>query len=165
MTNVILIVDNIRSTHNVGSLLRTSDGLGIEHVYLCGITPYPHLGESETRLPHIANKLNKDIHKTALGAEESQSWSYIQNTEDIILQLKKENWTIVALEQTNNSTMLTDFNLKQKIAIVAGPEVTGIDKNILKLCDSSVEIPMKGKKESLNVSVAAAIALFWITNN
>ena len=165
MTNVILIVDNIRSTHNVGSLLRTSDGLGIEHVYLCGITPYPYLGESETRLPHIAYKLNKDIHKTALGAEESQSWSYIQNTEDIILQLKKENWTIVALEQTNNSTMLTDFNLKQKIAIVAGPEVTGIDKNILKLCDSSVEIPMKGKKESLNVSVAAAIALFWITNN
>ncbi|MEI7631910.1 MAG: TrmH family RNA methyltransferase [bacterium] len=165
MTNVILIVDNIRSTHNVGSLLRTSDGLGIEHVYLCGITPYPLLRESETRLPHIANKLNKDIHKTALGAEESQSWSYIQNTEDIILKLKKENWTIVALEQTKNSTMLTDFSIKQKMAIVAGPEVTGIDKNILNLCDSSVEIPMKGKKESLNVSVAAAIALFWITNN
>ena len=163
MKKVILVVDNIRSTHNVGSLLRTCDGLGVFHVYLCGITPYPRSGESDTRLPHIVERLQKDIHKTALGAEESQKWSYVQKTDEILKELKNDGWTIVALEQTNKSVPVTDYLVHTNTVLVVGTEVTGIDEPILKICDLAIDIPMKGKKESLNVSVAAAIALFWIT--
>lgn len=160
MHTIILVADNIRSTHNVGSLLRTCDGLGISAVYLCGITPYPLMHSADTRLPHLSHKISKDIHKTALGAEHTVTWRYFKTTSDAVAELKNKNFTVVALEQAKNSILLQDYKLTHNTALIVGPEVTGISDEILSQVDTTIEIPMQGTKESLNVSVAAAIALY-----
>ena len=162
MHKIALIVDNIRSTHNVGALLRTAECLGAIKVYLCGTTPYPK-HTSETRLPHIAEKMHNKIHKTALGAETMISWEYTVHTRDAIAAARAEGYRIIALEQDNTSVPLATYKTEAPLAIVVGPEVTGIDTQTLALCDSIVEIPMSGEKESLNVSIAAAIALYHFT--
>ena len=163
MPDVILILADIRSTHNDGSLLRTSDGFGVKKVYLCGITPYPMHAEADKRLPHIAVKLDAQIHKTALGAEKTVPWEYREHLEEVIAELKIQGWQLCALEQDERSVPLTKFDVKSKTALIVGTEVTGLPRSILKECDKIVEIPMNGTKESFNVSVAAAIALFWFT--
>lgn len=163
MKQIALIVDNVRSTHNVGSLLRTCDGLGVSVVYLCGITPYPKGGQSDIRLPHIAERTHKDIHKTALGAEVYQKWLYKNDITELIEDLKQNGWTVVALEQTKRSKNINTYKPNSKTALIVGPEVTGISKSVVDLCDKALEIPMRGKKESLNVAVAAAIALYLLT--
>jgi len=163
MHTLVLVVDNIRSTHNVGSLLRTCDGLGIAEVYLCGITPYPLIKGADTRLPHISAKLTKDIHKTALGAEETVVWHYCATTNEALHILKKSGYIILALEQSNTSVALDTYTLQQKSALIVGPEVTGMSADVLSLADVIVEIPMHGHKESLNVSVAAGIALYSLS--
>lgn len=160
MKEIVLIAHNIRSTHNVGSIFRTAEGFGVKKIILSGYTPYPKL-PNDNRLPHIADKLHHQIHKTALGAEELVAFEYQEEVD--IAQLKSSGYQIVALEQADNSIPLNAYRAPEKMALIIGEEVNGVDENILNTCDSILEIPMKGKKESFNVSVAAGIALYALT--
>lgn len=146
---LIIIADNVRSMHNVGSIFRTSDAFLVEKIYLCGITPTP---------PH------REIQKTALGATESVDWQYVENTLEVVNQLKKEGWTILALEQTTNSVMLDELKVEkgEKIAIVLGNEVDGVNQEVINLCHKAVEIPQFGTKHSFNVSVSCGIMLWQV---
>lgn len=160
MSEVIVIAHNIRSTHNVGAIFRTSEGFGVTKIILSGYTPYPkHVGD--TRLPHIATKLTEQIHKTALGAEEMVPFEY-QETPDFEA-LKNNGYRIVGLEQDDRSVMLPKYQPSAKIALLLGEEVKGLTPELLNACDDLIEIPMHGKKESFNVSVAAGIALYCLT--
>lgn len=164
MRQIILIANNIRSAHNVGSLLRTADGLGIERVILTGYTPYPAV-KNDLRLPHLKVKISKAIHKTALGAEESIDWQYANEIEAVIESLKSEGYFVVALEQSKKSRPINELLKFDKLALIVGNEVEGVDTQTLKLADSIVEIPMKGQKESFNVAIAAAMTLYHLTLN
>ncbi len=157
------ILYNIRSLHNVGSIFRTADGAGISKLYLCGITPTPLDKFGSKRL---------ELSKTALGAEDFIKWEKIgnnhlpQKTISLIKNLKKKGCFVLAVEQNKRSIHYTKSNIKNrnsKIVLVVGDEVRGIPQSILKNCDQILEIPMKGKKESLNVSVAFGIAVYEIT--
>lgn len=159
MTDIRVIAHDIRSTHNVGSLLRTCEGLGIEHVYFTGYTPYP-AAPHDDRLPHISQKLTRQINKTALGAEAMVPWTHEVDVAACIAALKADGYTIVALEQVDGSVPLPDYAPPQKVAVLLGREVEGIASDILELCDSYIEIPMFGKKESFNVVQAAAMTLY-----
>lgn len=159
MFEVVLIAHNIRSTYNVGSLLRTCDGLGTQKVYLTGYTPYPK-HKNDARLPHLATKIDKEISKTALGAEKTVPWEYQEDIFDVIGHLKAEDFTIAALEQTPKSTSLLDFKAPAKLALIVGREVEGIEAEVLAMTDQTIEIPMHGQKESFNVVIAAAIAIY-----
>ena len=157
---IIVIAHNIRSTHNVGSIFRTAEGFGIEKIIFTGYTPYPLL-TNDGRLPHISEKLTTQIHKTALGAEEMVSFEY---SEEIPLKLlKKSGYRIVALEQNQQSVDLASYVAPQKIALLIGEEVHGITEELMAQCDDIIEIPMVGKKESFNVSVATGIALYELS--
>jgi tRNA G18 (ribose-2'-O)-methylase SpoU len=144
---LIVVLDNIRSLLNIGSIFRTSDAFLVEAIYLCGITATPP---------------NVEIHKTALGAENSVNWKYFQQTLDAINELKEENYTIAAIEQAENSVMLNDLQLDKtkKYAVILGNEVHGVDQNVINECDFCIEIPQFGTKHSLNVSVTAGI-IIW----
>ncbi len=161
MSHLVLIAHNLRSAHNVGSLLRTAEGLGVEAVYLTGYTPYPEISD-DTRLPHLAAKIDKQIAKTSLGAEKLIDWQHQEEIEPLIAKLKKQGFVIAALEQAPGSVKLPDYQAPDKIAIVVGREVEGIESETLKLCDETLEVPMSGKKESFNVVQAAAMALYHI---
>jgi len=160
---MVVIAHNLRSTHNVGSLLRTAEGLGVEKVILSGYTPYPIAADDE-RLLHLAKKIDKDIRKTALGAENLIPWEHQADIQETIQDLKRAGFTIVALEQTPDSIPLSEFAKntppEQAIALILGREVEGVEPEVLKLCDKAVEIPMQGLKESFNVVQAAAIAMY-----
>lgn len=146
-TPLTVVLDNIRSCNNIGSVFRTSDALLIEKIYLCGITATPP---------------NKDIHKTALDAEKSVSWKYQENTEDTVVKLQKEGYKVYAIEQVENSILLPDFKpaKNEKIAIVFGNEVKGVKQLVVNICDGSIEIPQFGTKHSFNISVSAGIVLW-----
>jgi 23S rRNA (guanosine2251-2'-O)-methyltransferase len=159
MREIVLIAHNLRSCHNVGSLLRTAEGLGIQKVYFSGYTPYP-VKQNDDRLPHLAQKLDKQISKTALGAEKSMPWEYQVSVEAIIDDLHKARYVVIALEQTSSSKPLPSYITPEKIAILVGREVEGVEPEVLALCDDAVEIPMFGSKESFNVVQAAAMALY-----
>jgi len=148
---VILVLHNIRSVYNVGSIFRTADAAGVEKVYLCGYTPAPLDRFGAPR---------KDLAKVALGAEKTIPWVQVKTLASAIKQLKKENYLVAAVEQDKNSTPLFSYKPPKKLALVLGNEVRGLSKSSLKLCDVVLEIPMRGHKESLNVSVAAGIAMF-----
>jgi 23S rRNA (guanosine2251-2'-O)-methyltransferase len=148
----------------VGSLLRTCEGIGVAHVYLTGYTPYPVTSHDE-RLPHIANKLTTQIHKTALDAENLIPWTHLQDPLTCIEELQAEGYTIVALEQTKTSVLLPQYTPPDKVALLLGREVEGIDEALLSHCDATVEIPMAGKKESFNVVQAAAMTLYHLRFN
>jgi 23S rRNA (guanosine2251-2'-O)-methyltransferase len=148
----------------VGSLLRTCEGIGVAHVYLTGYTPYPVTSHDE-RLPHIANKLTTQIHKTALDAENLIPWTHLQDPLTCIEKLQAEGYTIVALEQTKTSVLLPQYTPPDKVALLLGREVEGIDEAFLSHCDAIVEIPMAGKKESFNVVQAAAMTLYHLRFN
>ncbi|MEO5627817.1 MAG: TrmH family RNA methyltransferase [Candidatus Saccharimonadales bacterium] len=156
---IIVIAHNMRSTHNVGSLLRTADGLGITEVFLTGYTPYP-LAPDDKRLPHEANKIHKQISKTALGAETSQVWQHTEDVTEIVKQLRAAGYTIAGLEQTPVAVSLPDYTPPDKLAIILGEEVAGIPAGVLALTDLQLVIPMSGQKESFNVVQAAAMALY-----
>jgi 23S rRNA (guanosine2251-2'-O)-methyltransferase len=159
MPEIIVIAHNIRSTHNVGAIFRTGEGFGVDKIILSGYTPYPaHTGDS--RLPHIAEKLTAQIHKTALGAETMVPFEY-QETPDLAA-LKAQGYRLVALEQASDSIPLNTYQSPEKIALLLGEEVHGITEALLVQCDDTLEIPMKGQKESFNVSVAAGIALYQL---
>lgn len=144
---VTIILDNIRSQHNIGSVFRTSDAFRLECIHLCGITATP---------PH------REIQKTALGATDTVKWEYYENTEDSIDKLRELGYQIMVVEQTDESILLTDFEAvnKEKIAVVFGNEVHGVQQKIVDMADYCVEIPQMGTKHSLNVSVSAGI-IIW----
>lgn len=160
MPEIIVIAHNIRSTHNVGSIFRTCEGFGVKQLLLTGYTPYP-TAPSDKRLPHIAEKLTAQIHKTALGAENLVPSMYQQEPD--LLALKRDGFQVVGLEQAANSIPLNAYAPPEKIALLIGEEVHGITSELLGLCDAIVEIPMSGRKESFNVSVATGIALYGLT--
>lgn len=146
-TPLIIILDNVRSLNNIGSVFRTSDAFLIESVFLCGITACPP---------------NAEIHKTALGAENSLDWIYYEQTEDAVRELKNIGFTICAIEQAERSIMLDELVLDKtkKYAVILGNEVKGVRQEVVDLCDCCVEIPQYGTKHSLNVSVAAGIVIW-----
>lgn len=158
---LVLVVHDIRSTHNVGSLLRTADGLGVNKVIFSGYTPYPTM-KKDSRLPHISQKLNRQIHKTALGAEVSVEWAATNNLTDLLQDYRKDGYIIVALEQTSSAISLSRYQPPDKLVIIVGSEVGGIDKQILETASTHLQIPMSGAKDSFNVAVAAAIALYYL---
>jgi 23S rRNA (guanosine2251-2'-O)-methyltransferase len=160
MRQIAVVLHDIRSSLNVGALLRTADGLAIEPVYISGYSPYP-LVENDTRLPHIANKIAGRIHKTALGADKTVNWQHEVDVKKVIKTLRNDGYLIVALEQHPVAKLLPDYSPPNKIAIILGNEVKGVGEDVLALVDEVVEIPMLGKKESLNVASAAAIALYY----
>jgi 23S rRNA (guanosine2251-2'-O)-methyltransferase len=148
---VMVVLDNIRSMHNVGSVFRTADAFLAEGICLCGYTPQP---------PH------RDIHKTALGATETVDWIYFPTTLEAIQALKQRGYKIYAIEQVEGSVSLEKFTESNaKIAVVFGNEVEGVDSEVLKLCDGCIEIPQLGMKHSLNISVAAGIVLWEMVRN
>lgn len=151
MKEIIVIIHDVRSVENVGAMFRTSDARGVKKIYLTGYTPTP--------LDRFGRKRN-DLAKSALGAEDYVLWESKKSLSSLILKLKKEGYTILAVEQSNNSLDYKKFKLKNKTAFIVGNEVTGIPKSILNKCDLIIEIPMYGKKESLNVSVSLGIVLF-----
>lgn len=146
-TPLIIILDDIRSLNNIGSVFRTSDAFLIEKVYLCGITATPP---------------NKEIHKTALGATETVAWEYAENVQEVIQNLKKEKVKVYAIEQVENSIFLQDFTIEKetKYALVFGNEVFGVNQEAIQLCDGTIEIPQLGTKHSLNISVSAGIVIW-----
>ena len=159
MADIILIANNLRSCHNVGSLFRTAEGLGISRVYLTGYTPYPLLS-GDTRLPHLARRIHGRIIKTALGAEKTQAWQHDPSIIDVIATLRAQGYVIAALEQTARSVSLPGYKTPGKIALIVGREVEGIESDVLDRCDVHLEIPMAGQKESFNVVQAAAMAMY-----
>lgn len=152
---IIIILDNIRSVHNVGSIFRTADTLGISKLILCGTTPTPIDRFGRNR---------QDIAKVALGAEKNICWENEKETIKVIKKLKKVGYQIIAIEQAKNSVDYKKVKVQNKVVFVMGEEVKGLSPTILKLADIVAEIPMKGQKESLNVSVAFGVALFRILN-
>ncbi|ESU23237.1 putative SpoU rRNA methylase family protein [Flavobacterium enshiense DK69] len=146
-TPLIIVLDDIRSLHNIGSVFRTADAFLIEKIFLCGITATPP---------------NKEIHKTALGATETVTWEYAKDVLEVIDSLKKDNVVVYAVEQVENSVMLNDFQVKenQKYALVFGNEVKGVAQEAVHLCDGVIEIPQLGTKHSLNISVSAGIVVW-----
>lgn len=148
--DVIVVLDNVRSLSNIGSFFRTADAFRIGEIFLCGITACP---------PH------REIHKTALGAEESVKWRYFDTTEEACKYLKENNYVINAVEQIENSVMLDDFVPTQKSAYIFGNEVDGVDDDVLPYCDNAIEIPQEGTKHSLNVSVSASIVMYHLFNS
>lgn len=146
---LVIILENIRSAYNVGSIFRTADAFLIQSIYICGYTAYP---------PH------KEIKKTALGAENTVQWKYIKDISEVILELKGMGFLIYAVEQAENSIDLKEVQLKHpKIALILGNEVTGVEQTTIEKCDGCLEIPQSGTKHSLNVSVAAGIVMWEIS--
>lgn len=148
-TPLVVVLDHVRSLYNVGSVFRTSDAFKLTSVYLCGITATP---------PHV------EIHKTALGAEESVSWKYYSNTLDAVHELQKNGYKVIAIEQVEHSIMLQDFKIdtQKKYAVVLGNEVKGVQQQVVDVCDGCIEIPQFGTKHSLNVSVTAGIVIWQL---
>ena len=164
---VVLVLHNIRSCYNVGAILRSAEGFGVSSVILSGYTPRPH---DKNLLPHLREKLDKEIHKTALGAEDMLKTEVAEDLQALLSDLKSQNYQIVGLENNINRDIcqINDPGLKeklgQKVVLFLGEEVNGISEDFYNLIDLFVEIPMKGQKESFNVSVAAGIALYAIMN-
>jgi tRNA G18 (ribose-2'-O)-methylase SpoU len=146
-TPFTIVLDNIRSLNNIGSVFRTADAFMIEQIFLCGITACP---------PH------NDIRKTALGATESVNWQYFENTEDAVSLLKQQNYIVSSVEQAENSIMLQDFNIEKnkKYALIFGNEVKGVQQKIVSMSNNCIEIPQEGTKHSLNISVSAGIVIW-----
>lgn len=159
MRSLVIIANDIRSTYNVGAIFRTADGFGVEHIYFTGITPYPQT-LNDSRLPHLSQKLTKQIDKIALGAINTVSWSFNTDLTQLVSVLKKDGFKIIGLEQAKNSIKLHKFTPTKKTAILLGSEIDGIGAPLIALCDDVVEISMYGQKESFNVAQATAIALY-----
>ena len=148
---LVVVLDEVRSLHNIGAVFRTSDAFLVNRIYLCGITATP---------PH------PEMHKTALGAENTVDWTYVTHTQEAVHELHKEGYTVLAIEQCEGSTLLDKLELDKdkKYAIVMGNEVKGVQQEVVDLCDGCIEIPQYGTKHSLNVSVTAGIVLWEFAN-
>jgi tRNA G18 (ribose-2'-O)-methylase SpoU len=161
LRQIVLIAHNFRSTHNVGSLFRTAEGLGVNELILSGYTPYPK-EENDNRLPYMADKLEKQINKAALGAQFSLKWRHTEDIAKPIGVYKDQGFKVIALEQDKNSHVITDLDYGDNIVLIVGNELIGLTTDVLGLCDQIIEIPMYGRKESYNVVQAAAMALFYL---
>ena len=149
--NVSVLLDNIRSAWNVGSIFRSADGFGFDHVYLCGIAPTPE---------------NDAVRKTSLGAEDSVPWSYHKDAVKLVKGLKKDGWVILALEEDREALRLGDFStITQPSVLILGNEVSGVDPELLELCDEILYIPMQGEKKSFNVATAFGIAAYTLSDH
>ena len=163
---IIVIAHNIRSILNVGAILRTSEGFGAKQVFATGYSPNLECatdGSNAKLLPHVRDKLIREFHKSALGAEEIVDFHFAPNIFELINNLRENNFRIVGLEQDKKSILLSDYEVPDKVAILLGEEVNGIAPELREMCDDLVEIPMFGRKESFNVSVAAGIALYELS--
>lgn len=158
---VVLIIHNVRSAHNVGSIMRSADGFGVIKLFFTGYTPYP-LDLDDSRLPHVAKRTNEQIAKTALGAEKTLKWQRSEDIRPILFGLKQDGYSIAALEQTAKAIALPRFKPTGNIALIVGNELDGIEPSILDVADMHLAIPMLGAKESFNASVAAAVALYHL---
>lgn len=156
---IIVVAHNIRSSHNIGSLFRTCEGIGVKKIIISGYSPYPAHAD-DVRLPHIYKKVDSQIEKTALGAQKSQSWQRIEDISAVIKELAGGGFTICALEQAPKSIRLNEFEVPKKVALIIGNEVAGLEEEMLTAAEYILEIPMFGKKESFNVIQAAAMALY-----
>jgi len=147
---LVIVLDEVRSMHNVGSVFRTADSFLIEAIYLCGYTPQP---------PH------RDIQKTALGATESVIWKHVGSTLDAVEQLKNEDYVIISIEQVHGSISLADyaFDKTKKYALIFGNEVNGVQQKVISLSDASIEIPQLGSKHSLNIAVSVGVVIWEFT--
>lgn len=161
-TSLILILDNLRSAQNVGSIFRTADACGAEQIITCGYTPHPPVLSDPRPAHHSAANL-RAIAKTALGAEQTVAHQHLENAEKAIAWSKRAGYVVAALEQAPGSTDLLNYNPPSKIALILGNEVDGICEQILQKVDVVLEIPMRGQKESLNVAVAGGIAAYHLT--
>ncbi|HSX02819.1 MAG TPA: TrmH family RNA methyltransferase [Candidatus Saccharimonadia bacterium] len=159
MPCLAIILADVRSAQNVGAILRTADAVGAELVITCGITPHPQQ-PNDPRPGHVAASNHRAIAKTALGAELTVPQQHFATLEAAIKHMRHHHYSIAALEQAENSQPLFDFTTPSQLALVVGPEVAGLALADLALCDTILELPMLGRKESLNVSVAAGIALY-----
>lgn len=148
---LVVVLDNVRSQHNIGAVFRTADAFRLQGVYLCGICCCPP---------------NQEIHKTALGAEQTVDWRYFEQTEEAVNSLKKDGFTVFAVEQVHNSITIQQLDLKKggKYAVVFGHEVFGVQQEVVDKCEACVEIPQYGTKHSLNVSVTAGILMYELSN-
>lgn len=148
---LVVVLDGVRSLYNVGSVFRTSDAFRVSEVILCGITATPP---------------NAEIHKTALGAEDSVNWRYFKDTMEAVATLRSEGYTLLAIEQCEGSTMLNDFSPEEgsKYAVILGNEVKGVQQEVVDACDGCLEIPQFGTKHSMNVSVTAGIVIWHLAN-
>ncbi|MCK5084150.1 MAG: TrmH family RNA methyltransferase [Candidatus Pacebacteria bacterium] len=151
MNRFVVICDGLRSLHNVGSVFRTGDGVGVDKIYLCGITGKPDTEKAERK-----------ISKVALGAQNYIEWEYAKQSWRLVEKLKKEGYQIVSLEQTSESISYTKFKPKFPLALIIGNEGKGVKKSLLERSDKIIDIPMRGQKESLNVSVAFGVVAYWI---
>lgn len=154
---IIIIAHNVRSIMNLGSIVRSAEGFGVSTIFTTGWTPSPDKG-----LPHVRKKLTNELHKTALGAEDIVNIHYKEDITNLLKELKQSNYRVVGLEQSSDSIALPNYQSPDKIALLLGEEVNGIEPELLKLCDDVIEIPMFGHKESFNVSVATGIALYQL---
>lgn len=153
---VAVILHNIRSIHNVGAIFRTADAIGIDTLYLTGYTPTPI-----DRFGRVCSRLSK----TALGAEQSVSWKHVPDAEELLQRLRGDGYFLVAVEQPERAIDYKKIKTKRKTAFLFGNEVEGLPENLLSLCDTVAEIPMRGKKESLNVAVSAGIVLYRVLDH
>lgn len=176
---LIVVLDDVRSLHNVGSVFRTADAFRVAAIYICGITATPDdvKDVDGTVIKECSLKASQEIHKTALGAEESVSWRYFKDAKDAVEALKNDGFTVLAVEQCHGSTMLQEFvpnpvlqtqdtselyapSLKEGYAVILGNEVKGVHQEVVDMCDGCLEIPQYGTKHSLNVSVTAGIVIW-----
>lgn len=149
-SGVVVVLDNVRSAQNVGSFFRTADAFGVDKIIICGISAVPP---------------SKEIHKTALGAELVVPWSFFDRTMDAILELKRDGYKIIAIEQVEGAVSLENYDKSgERVALIFGNEVEGVDQNVVDACDCGIEIPQCGTKHSLNVSVAAGVVLWHFYN-
>jgi 23S rRNA (guanosine2251-2'-O)-methyltransferase len=155
-SEIILVLQNIRSAYNVGAMLRTADGVGVSKVYLCGYTPAP--------IDRFGRK-RSDVAKAALGAEETVLWERVADIAELLQKLQKEGVQLVALEQDRQSVLYNTVPGVEKVALIVGEEVHGLSRDVLDVCDVIAEIPMFGAKESLNVSVATGIMLYQLRSS
>ena len=168
---LVVVLDDVRSLYNVGSVFRTSDAFRVEAICLCGITATPDEVREEdgTLVRDCTLKASQEIHKTALGAEESVAWRYYKTAVEAVAALKDDGYEVLAIEQCHGSTMLNDFKPafgdKKKYAVVLGNEVKGVHQEVVDMCDGCLEIPQYGTKHSLNVSVTAGIVIWHFASS
>lgn len=163
-THITLILENIRSMYNVGAIFRSADVFGVSKIILTGITPYPII-KNDPRLPHVQQKVQAAVAKTALGTEKTVAFEHTESVDSAVTKCQKAGRSIYALEQAKGSASIRTFKPRHSYALILGNEVSGLDSQILSRCDAVLEIPQLGSKESLNVSVAAGIALFALTKS
>ena len=162
MPEIYLIAHNIRSAHNIGSLMRTAEGLGVKKLYITGYSPYPRKIDDQ-RLPHIALKLDRQIQKTSLDSQQTLDWEQIDDIYQVVKSLNHQFIPLAVLEQTKDAVEIHKFQGPEKLALLIGSEVDGVSSELIKIADYKLIIPMFGQKESFNVVQATAMALYQLT--